>query len=230
MARMSKKPGESDEPPFEYVSEAENTIEQLSVTVDLVFECTGPRRRDAASPLVDGGVCGEEDARADGTVNVTSALHLPEHPHVFVAGDAGFAPDEAEPNLVPGCEKTAYAALDSGKLAARNVIAMLSKPGDEVSLLCYPRDAFAYRRFPRTFVISLYKFDAIMTVEGFVMAGSFVAPMKTLIEKLCVGSLRGSTMSSIVLSSFERFSCTLAKAISCFSGSRSDAQEIGAAS
>lgn len=211
-ARLQKH---SNTTPFTYVGEDIGSAgERISVVADIVFTCTGARCRGEGSALVDGRLCRATDVRRDGAVRVTPSLQLPGHPHIFIAGDAAHTPAEEEQSGKPNCEKMAYAADGSGKLAALNICTLISSSDHSVSLLRYPEDAYPFKQFPRVFVISLYKYDAIMCADALVITGVLPAATKWLLESMGVASARGNRLAFFGMFVMAHASFLLAKLVS----------------
>lgn len=177
------------------------------VTADLVFECTGAKSNNATNALVDGGVCEAHNVQRDGSLMVLDTLQLPNARHIFVAGDASRIPGELEMGGL-ACEKTAYAAEESGKLAACNVAALMRSEslisGAPNRLLRYPRDAFPQGRFPRLFAVSLYKYHGALCVGPVVITGMLPAAIKYAIEFFGVPSAQESSSVSMLFRFLER--------------------------
>lgn len=181
----------------------------VTVSPDLVFECTGAKSNDATSALIAGGVCDGNIVQQDGGLMVLDTLQLPDAPHIFVAGDASRVPGELEMGGL-ACEKTAYAAEESGKLAARNVAILMRCEsliaGRPRQLLRYPDDAFPRRKFPRLFVVSLYKYHGILCMGPVVISGVLPGIVKFAIEVFGVSSAKVDSVISVLFRLLERIS------------------------
>eukprot|EP00737_Agarophyton_chilense_P001502 gb/GEZJ01001690.1/.p1 GENE.gb/GEZJ01001690.1/~~gb/GEZJ01001690.1/.p1 ORF type:complete len:438 (+),score=43.12 gb/GEZJ01001690.1/:1386-2699(+) len=173
-----------------YVSDSDPS---LVLRADVVFNCCGAKSNGAAEALVAGGVIEAKFVRADGSISVQSTLQVWDVPHFFVAGDASYINGEFDMEGL-GCEKTAYAAEESGKLAALNV--MRTMRGERLvsrmstRMKRYPINAFPFGKFPRLFVVSLYKYDGILCLGPLVVCGKLPALFKAIIEFLGVRSAR----------------------------------------
>lgn len=185
----------------------------LRVSADLVFDCTGPQQSSFADPIrrLARGHRSQSavlTGRA-GLVNVRDTLQLPEFDNVFVAGDAAVVREELKPRNDGGlgCEKTAYAAIEAGRLAAENIWALARSNGpyvaqSSVSLKRYPFDAFPGQRFPRLFAVSLGRWDGVICLGPLVIGGPAAALCKFAVQGLCVravdrGGLAASTLAFV---------------------------------
>lgn len=167
----------------------------ICIEADIAFDCTGAGRSPLGDPLrkfvttIDSE--NEVIGRA-GLVRVRNSLQLRKADNVFVAGDAGIIDNELDlkRNGGLGCEKTAYAASEAGKLAAKNALTLLNGgitgKTSTSRLLRYPEDAFPSRAFPRAFIVSLGKWDGAICLGPVVIGGILAAISKVAIEKLSV--------------------------------------------
>ena len=114
-----------------------------------------------------------------------ATLQVQGYENVFACGDCS---DTRE-------EKTAFAADLSAQLAAQNIQRhVLNKP-----LLRYPRDVCQGRdALPDIACISLYKDDAILQINDFVMTGSLAAMAKSQIEFMQLAVAREQTWALYV--------------------------------
>lgn len=191
----------------------DKSIPPVVVTPDLVFDCTGAKDNGATAALVAGGVCDASLLQADGSLMVLDTLQLPASPHVFVAGDASRVSGELELGGL-GCEKTAYAAEESGKLAARNVT-MLMKSDNVIThqpkrLYRYPVDAFPRGKFPRLVVVSLYKYHGILCLGPLVIPGVLPCIVKFTIELFGVSAAETDNIAALVFRFLEKIAYLLA--------------------
>lgn len=195
---------------FQYTDPSDPSV---IITPDLVLDCTGAKNNGATSALVSGGLCDDSLLQRDGSLLVLDTLQLPETPHVFVAGDAHRVVGELELGRL-ACEKTAYAAEEAGKLAAKNV-AMLMR-GDTLlggrprQLHRYPTDAFPTGMFPRLVVISLYKYNGILCLGPVVVTGLLAAVVKISIEVFGVASAEQESAFSVIFRTLEWLSYIIA--------------------
>lgn len=186
-----------------------STDKGVKVTADTIFDCTGASSdRKTTSSIESLGM----KTHKNGTIIVTPNLQLPreDFQHVFVAGDAAHVSGELE--FGPGgkrCEKTAYAAEASGLVAARNIESLIKATKHDLPRK-YPESAFPLRRFPRLFVISLYKHDGILSIGPVVITGFVAATVKTIVEKLSIATAREKVLAGHCLGIMEHLSFILA--------------------
>lgn len=203
---MPDKKGRASVKRLGYVS---NDGPDVRISPDIVFDCTGPRQGAAGNSIrALAQLCGNRNALAPGRaclVRVRDTLQLPGVDNVFVAGDAAVVDGELDPvgSGGLGCEKTAYAAMEAGRLAAENVIA-LSRAGAESatispSLKRYPGNAFPTGKFPRLFAVSLGKWDGILCVGPVVIGGPIVSVCKAGVQVLSVRALQKGGMAGHTL-------------------------------
>jgi apoptosis-inducing factor 2 len=196
----------------------------LRVSADVVFDCTGSRRnkrgdalRAYASSCADSAVF---PGRA-GMVRVRKTLQLYGSDNVFVAGDAGAVDHELllEHEGGLGGEKTAYAAVEGGRLAAQNVTQLLragaatDMRAGPLQLRRYPGDAFG-GPFPRMFAVGLGKWDGVLCVGPLVLGGPVVALTKTVIEFMSVRAVSRGGFVESVWTSTERLLYGVVQALS----------------
>lgn len=175
------------------------------IFANLAFECTGGWSGSGCSALVEGGVAREGDINLYGKISVRETLQFLGAANIFAAGDCALVPGE----LVRSgafAEKTAYAAMEAGRLAARNVGAMLIAKGraSYARLESFPRDAFPLGKFPRLFAISLYKFDGLLCIGPLVVTGRPAALAKLLTEVLGCAAMSGNRVCESLFSCVER--------------------------
>lgn len=160
-----------------------------SLSADIAIRCTRahtpPTTSDAPDDdddgvdgggwraLAAGGVCAMQDITARGDVEVRHTLQLRRTANILVAGDVSLVPGELDR---AGCyaEKTVYAAMACGRLAARNVVALDAgaRRGDRAPVLeRYPDHAFPLGVFPRLFSVALHDADACLCVGPLVITG-----------------------------------------------------------
>lgn len=177
----------------------------LEMTADAVFDCTGASgNRKTTSPIESLGM----GTHKNGTIIVTPTLRLPQedYQHVFVAGDAAYVPDELEFGANgKGGEKTAYAAEASGLVAARNIESLIKSPHRTLPKK-YPENAFPLQRFPRLFIISLYKNDGILCIGPVVIPGFVAGIAKAMVEKLSLAAAREKALAGRCLETMEHLS------------------------
>lgn len=156
----------------------------------IVFDCTGSLPSPSAAPLHR--LASRKGARAffgrSKRVRVRPTLQLVGVDSVFVAGDAGETGDE----VARGCEKTGYAALEAGTLAARNAMALRSGGG----LGQFPEDAFG-GEFPSMFIVSLGKWDGVMCLGPVVVTGRLAAVAKVAVEFMTVRRMGGGCLGRL---------------------------------
>lgn len=186
------------------------------VSADLVFDCTGAKDNGATNALVQGGLCQADYLGKAGSIETLETLQLPNASHIFVAGDVGRVPNELDMNGL-ACEKTAYAAEECGLLAARNVMTLLrsrnERTGEEqISLHQYPKDVLPRGKFPRLFVISLFKYHAILCLGPVVVAGRLPSLIKVAIEFFGVLSAKSNSFVAQIFRFLERITYVLAVA------------------
>lgn len=191
----------------------DNSDASVVVTPDLVFDCTGAKDNGATAALIAGGLCDASRLQRDGSLMVLDTLQLPEAPHIFVAGDASRVSGELDIDGL-ACEKTAYAAEESGKLAARNVT-MLMRSDNLIRsqprrLFRYPHDAFPRGKFPRLFVVSLYKYHGILCLGPVVISGVLPCIIKFAIEVFGVSAAETDNIVALSFRFLERISYLLA--------------------
>lgn len=195
---------------FQYSDPADPTI---TITPDLVFDCTGAKDNGATSVLIAGGLCDNSLLQRDGSLMVLNTLQLPDALHIFVAGDAHRIPGELDLSLL-ACEKTAYAAERAGLLAAWNITSLMR--GDSLlmgrprRMYRYPADAFPMGMFPRLIVVSLYKYHGVLCVGPLVITGILAAAVKLIIEVLGVSSAQQDSIFSAVFRIIEGVAYLLA--------------------
>lgn len=123
--------------------------------------------------LAAGGVCADQDITKRGAVEVRGTLQLRRSANILVAGDVALAPGELDIKSAFG-EKTLYAAMAAGRLAARNVCALdaAARRGERQPVLeLYPEHAFPLGVFPRLFAVSLHESDGCLCVGPLVVTG-----------------------------------------------------------
>lgn len=166
----------------------------IDLIADVVLDCTGASSsRSTGGPIVSLGA----KPHYNGAIVVEPTLQLPQPglSHIFVAGDAAYIPGELEfGSHGKGCEKTAYGAEASGIVVAKNIESLLNRKR-RLSLRRYPDNAFPLQRFPRLFVISLYKYDGILCLGPVVITGITAAVVKALIESLGTSAARGNVLA-----------------------------------
>lgn len=195
---------------FQY-TDANNSSTIL--TPDVVFDCTGAKSNRSTNALVAGGMVSSDGILRDGSVRVLETLQLVNVPHVFVAGDVSRVPGELDLRGL-AAEKTAYAADESGRLAARNIVALMKGErlvtGRKGAMGRWPRDVFWRGRFPRLVIISLYKWHGILCVGPIVINGVLPALVKWMIEILGVAAAEREGAGWLILKLMEAVGYTLA--------------------
>lgn len=185
-----------------------STDEGDTITADVVLDCTGASSAGKTTAAIESlGL----NTHENGTVIVKPTLQLPhkDFQHVFVAGDAANVPGELDfGSNGKRCEKTAYAAEASGLLAARNIEKLL-KATNSLSKK-YPENAFPLQRFPRLFVISLYKTDGILCIGPVVITGFVAATTKAMVEKLSIATARENMLAGRCFGIMEYLSFAMA--------------------
>lgn len=209
LARL--KPGQRQ--PGGVLQYQDNADPPVVVTPDLVFDCTGAKDNGATAALVAGGLCDASLLQSDGSLMVLDTLQLAESPHVLVAGDASRVPGELDLGGL-GCEKTAYAAEESGKLAARNVTMLMRSDNlirqQPKRLYRYPLDAFPRGKFPRLVVVSLYKYHGILCLGPLVIPGVLPCIVKLAIELFGVSAAESDNIAALLFRFLERIAYLLA--------------------
>jgi NADH dehydrogenase FAD-containing subunit len=187
------------------------TPPRVRVDADAVFDCTGATRNPLDVPLrrlVESDPSHKGFLGRSGMVRVRDTLQLYGTDNIFVAGDAGVVDKELdlwEDGGQDG-EKTAYAALEAGNIAAVNALRVLraqSVDSSSIELLTFPKDAFPGASFPRVFAVSLGKWDGVMCIGPFVISGVLAAVSKVLIEKLTVQSVGRGGLAAITIQALE---------------------------
>lgn len=175
------------------------------IRADLAFECTGGWRGSGCSALAAGGVAAEEEMNSYGQISVRDTLQFIRAPHIFAAGDCALVAGELDRSGA-FAEKTAYAAMEAGRLAARNVGAMIVARGktSRARLETFPRNAFPLGMFPRLFAVSLYKRDGLLCIGPLVMTGSFAAFGKWFTEVLGCAAMTGNRFFEYLFSAVEK--------------------------
>lgn len=173
---------------------------------DVTFWCTGPGSSGASNALVVGGVATPQHIGVCGRVLVRPTLQLPSEPNIFAAGDCALVAGEL---IRDGhfAEKTAYAAMEAGRLAASNICALVRAEQRSVPvrrLMRFPEHAFPLGVFPRLFCVSLYKDDGILCIGPVVITGYFAAVSKRAIEALSTAALSGSRAWDVIFLFVER--------------------------
>jgi NADH dehydrogenase FAD-containing subunit len=187
------------------------TPPRVRVDADAVFDCTGAIRNPMDAPLrrlVESIPSNKGFLGRSGMVRVRDTLQLYGTDNVFVAGDAGVVEKELDlwENGGKDGEKTAYAALEAGKIAAVNGLRLIraqSVATSNIELLTFPKDAFPVSSFPRVFAVSLGKWDGVMCIGPFVFGGVLAAVSKVVIEKLIVQSVRRGGLAAITAQALE---------------------------
>lgn len=178
---------------------------QPPIRADVAFECTGGWRGSGCSALAAGGVTAEDEMNSYGQISVRDTLQFIRAPHIFAAGDCALVAGELD-RLGAFAEKTAYAAMEAGRLAARNVGALIvarGRPG-MARLETFPRNAFPLGRFPRLFAVSLYKHDGFLCIGPLVMTGYFAAFGKWFTEVLGCAAMAGNRFWEGLFSAVEK--------------------------
>jgi NADH dehydrogenase FAD-containing subunit len=144
-----------------------------------------------------------------GMVRVRDTLQMYGAENILIAGDAALVDHELDLWHDGGRdgEKTAYAALEAGRVAAENAIRILRRCSDSEkpvsSLLRYPEDAFPGRAFPRLFTVSLGQWDGILSVGPVVIGGILAAATKYTVETLIMSSVRRGGIATQTMSFLE---------------------------
>lgn len=164
-----------------------------SLRADIAFECTGGWRGSGCYALLAGGVAHDDDVDVYGKVSVRRTLQLQRLSHIFAVGDCAIIEDEF---VKKGAfaEKTAYSAMEAGRLAARNVCALIVAKGRaaRAKLESFPEDAFPLGKFPRVFAVSLYKWDGLLCIGPTVLTGKIAALAKWGTELVGFRAMAGS--------------------------------------
>lgn len=127
---------------------------------ELAFICTG---NIPNSECLKNGLFGANCLTSDGFVLVNPYLQIPHYPHIFVGGDLTFIPKEEEKLC-----QTAGAAAD---IIIRNIRNLeRNKPLKPYEPSQYP------------ILISLGRYDCILTYRGFTLTGFLPALMKEFVE------------------------------------------------
>lgn len=199
----------------EYVSDDGGGVR---LSADVVFDCTGSQGSAAGDALRTFATSRDRRAVAPGRagmVRVRDTLQLYNADNIFVAGDAAVV--DSELALVGdgglGCEKTAYAAVEAGRLAAANVVSLLHAAN--AGLRRYPTDAFG-GAFPRVFAVSLGKWDGVLCFGPVVVAGPLAALTKWIIEWFSVRAVAGGGLVEAAWSLNERFTYSAVRAATCW--------------
>lgn len=167
---------------------------ETALVADLVIECTGARPLTVPDMLA---------TAAGGWTQVRSTLQLEAMSHVFAAGDAiSLSPapgDEGSADHV--VSKTAFVAEESGYIAARNVLTLIHarRTGTTQDMRHFPRDAFPFGALPCLYVVSLYKWDAVLCIGPLVICGGVAALMKTFVEYSNISAGRGNIVAHWVV-------------------------------
>lgn len=117
-------------------------------------------------------------------------------PPWFACGDVASPPSSDQ--------KQAFHAEMQGKLAARNVIKVLSSSfrlstnGSKTTLLRYPMDIAGADRIPLVFVLSLGRYDGVLGFNSVSLPGSFAAIAKWILEYTKVSQMRGGLLGEII--------------------------------
>ncbi len=132
------------------------TDKGTKIRTDLAFLCTGIQPNFEFMKKKFSGILNEKNY-----IKVNSFLQLQDHKNIFAAGDITAIPEE----------KLAQNAEKQGKIATENIMRLeLEKPLKE------------YRPKPRIMVISLGKWDGILTYKNMALTGIVPGILKTLIE------------------------------------------------
>lgn len=129
------------------------TDKGTKITADLAFVCTGIKPN---SEFMEKTYLDDKHS-----IKVNSFLQLQDCKRIFVGGDVAGIPEE----------KTAQNAENHAKVIIRNIFHQ--ERGEPLE---------AYHSEPRTMVISLGKYDGIITRKEFVFTGIIPGILKTLIE------------------------------------------------
>lgn len=199
-----------------YVSE---DASPTTVAADVVFDCTGARRRPAGEALrAYAESCGRgafAPGRA-GLVRLRDTLQLVGSDSVFVAGDAGVVDRELalEDDGGLGCEKTAYAAMEGGRVAAHNVTELLRGDGGAGGgkLRRFPKDAFG-GAFPRMFLVSLGKWDGVVCLGPLAFGGPLAPLLKVVVEFVSVRAVSRGGLIDRVWTATERVQYSIVRGI-----------------
>lgn len=195
----------------------------LSVSADVVFDCRGPRGGPGGDALRKFAKSCNEQAVVPGRaglVRVRNSLQLYGSETVFVAGDAGVVDNELllEDDGGLGCEKTAYAAVEGGRLAAHNVTQLLRAGGSAASVVAsqlgqFPDDAFG-GAFPRMFAVGLGKWNGALCLGPLVLGGPVAAATKLVIEKMSVRAVSHGGVIDALWTATERLLYKLVRGFS----------------
>jgi NADH dehydrogenase FAD-containing subunit len=194
----------------------------VRIDADAVFDCTGASRNPMDGPLhklAQSHASHQGFVGRSGMVRVRDTLQLYGCDNIFVAGDAGVVERELDLWQDGGkdCEKTAYAAIEAGNLAAENARRLLRVGPSQylnTPLLTFPKDAFPGSSFPRLFAVSLGKWDGILCFGPLVIGGILAAATKVVIEKLTVSGVRSGGLAAFTIQALESLSYGLTNGIS----------------
>jgi NADH dehydrogenase FAD-containing subunit len=115
---------------------------------------------------------------------------------IFACGDLATPPF--------GDEKQALQAETQGKIAAENVIKLLSNDqttsaaNDATKLHRYPQDIAGYGVMPLVFVLSLGKYDGVLGFNALCIPGPIAAIVKWVLEYTKVLEMRGKVLGRII--------------------------------
>ncbi len=173
---------------------------------DAILWATGTIKNRALNAMNHGGLVASEDLDPNGRVFVRATLQLPRARHIFACGDCSVVACDQQRDLA---SKTAYAAIEAGRLAARNVMLLDAAIRADVQLslnqlLRYPEHAFPLGTFPQVFCISLGKSDGIFCIGPLVITGKIAVLAKRTIEKLNVRAFSGSRFHMHLFTLLER--------------------------
>jgi len=108
---------------------------------------------------------------------------------IFACGDLASPPSSGEDQ--------AFQAETQGKLAAKNVLTMISS-SDSKKLCRYPRDVAGIPEMPLLFVLSLGQHDGVLGFNWLTIPGPLAAIAKFVLEYTKVLDMRGSLLGSLV--------------------------------